>query len=166
MARLTHKKELKGYDARIKESQKEWAKLTKEAEKLRKDLEPLINSEREKNSQNISAFEEQLKGVNNAVKDEAYQLYETGTEKSYEGLDQFANKLDQLSQRLEQFQFLANGFDDEAITNGCRALLEKMNLNYNSMRELWDHIKLTLTRFNEIYNRAFEEAKTEEIEDT
>ena len=34
------------------------------------------------------------------------------------------------------------------------------------MRELWEHIKLTLTKFNEIYNLPFNEANTESIEDT
>jgi len=41
-----------------------------------------------------------------------------------------------------------------------------MSLNFKSMRELWDHIKLTLTRFNEIYNMPFAEANTDNIEDT
>jgi hypothetical protein len=34
------------------------------------------------------------------------------------------------------------------------------------MRELWEHIKLTLMKFNEIYNLPFNEANTESIEDT
>ena len=80
--RLTHKKELKGYDSKIKESQKEWVKLTNHAKFLKKDLDVLINSEREKNYQNIQNFEDQLKSELNKVKDEAYTKYETGTEKA------------------------------------------------------------------------------------
>jgi len=49
---------------------------------------------------------------------------------------------------------------------GCKQLHEKMNVNYKSMRELWDHIKLTLTKFNDIYSMPFKEANTETIEDT
>lgn len=70
IVRLTHKKELKGYDAKIKDSQKEWVKLSRHADKLKKDLDGLINSEREKNNQNIQNFEERLKSEQNKVKDE------------------------------------------------------------------------------------------------
>jgi len=118
--RLSHKKELKGYDSKIKECQKEWVKQTNHAKKLKKDLDVLINSEREKNSQNIGAFEDLLKSELNKIKDEAYTKYETGTEKAYEGLAQFEIKLEKLGAELEQNQQLANGFDDDNATNGCR----------------------------------------------
>ena len=41
-----------------------------------------------------------------------------------------------------------------------------MSIKYKSIRELCDHIKLTLTKFNEIYNLPFNEANTDSIEDT
>jgi predicted nucleotidyltransferase len=56
--------------------------LTNHAKWLKKDLDVLINSEREKNYQNIQNFEDQLKSELNKVKDEAYTKYETGTEKA------------------------------------------------------------------------------------
>jgi hypothetical protein len=55
-----------------------------------------------------------------------------------------------LGTELEQNQQLANGFDDDNATNGCRVLYEKMQVNYKSMTELWNHVKLSLTNFNEI----------------
>jgi len=69
--RLTHKKELKGYDSKIKESQREWVKLTKHADKLKKDIDGLINSEKEKNNQAIQAFEDDLKSEQKKIMDEA-----------------------------------------------------------------------------------------------
>jgi archaellum component FlaC len=129
-------------------------------------LDPLIKSEKDKNSQNIQDFEDTLKNELNKMRDEPYTKYETGTTAAYEGLEQFEVKLGRLSKELEHFQVLANGFDDENATNGCRNLQEKMTTQYTSMRELWDHIKLTLTRFNEIYTMNFAEANTEAIDDT
>lgn len=41
-----------------------------------------------------------------------------------------------------------------------------MTVNFKSMCELWEHIKLTLTKFKEIYDMPFAEANTETIEDT
>jgi len=71
IVRLTHKKELKGYDSKIKESQREWVKLTKHAEKLKKDIDGLINSEKEKNNQAIQTFEDDLKSEQKKIMDEA-----------------------------------------------------------------------------------------------
>jgi len=133
---------------------------------MKKDIENIVKSEGEKNNQNIQNFEEQLKAELHKIKDEDYTKFETGTEKAYEGLDQFNIKLERLGTELEYFQNLANGFDEEHITMGCKALHEKMSINYTSMRGLWDHIKLTLTKFNEIYNLPFAEANTDTIEDT
>lgn len=166
IVRLTHKKELKGYDSKIKESQKEWVKISKHADKLKKDLENIIKSEGEKNNQNIQNFEEELKTDFKNLTNEAFTKFETGTEVAYAGLEQFNIKIERRGTELEYFQNLANGFDEEHITMGCKAQYEKMTINYNSMRELWDHIKLTLTRFNEIYNMPFKEANTDNIEDT
>lgn len=129
-------------------------------------MDVLINSEREKNYQNIQNFEDQLKSENIKIKDESYTKYETGTEKAYESLEQFEIKLQRLGTELEHNQQLANGFDDENATNGCRVLHEKMSVNYKSMLELWDHIKKSLTCFNEIYNMPFKDANTEEIENS
>jgi len=82
----------------------------------------LINSEREKNYQNIQNFEDRLKSELNKVKDESYTKYETGVKDAYEGLEQFEIKLERLGTELEQNQQLANGFDDDHATNGCRVL--------------------------------------------
>lgn len=70
-----------------------------------------------------------------------------------------------MGNELEQNQQLANGFDDDNATNGCRVLYEKMQVNYKSMTELWNHVKLSLTNFNEIYNMRFVDADTNDIED-
>jgi len=41
-----------------------------------------------------------------------------------------------------------------------------MQVNYKCMTELWNHIKLSLTNFNEIYNMRFADANTTDIEDS
>jgi len=162
----SRKKELKGYYTKIKESQKEWVKISKHADKMKKNIENIDKSEGEKNNQNIQNFEEQLKAELHKIKDEDYTKFETGTEKAYEGLDQFNIKLERLGTELKYLQNLTNRFDEEHITMGCKALHEKMSINYKSMRELYNHIKLTLTKFIEIYNLPFNKANTESIEDT
>jgi len=164
--RLSHKKELKGYSEKIKECQKDWSKLFKHAEKVKKELDTTIKSEKEKTTTKISEFEDSLKKEEKKMKELDYYKYETGTENAFKTLEYFDKKIEHLQKELEEYQVLANGFDDENQTNGCRKILESINTEFVCIRQLWNHIKHTQEKIHEIYNYKFKETNLDELEDT
>mmetsp|Transcript_71958 Transcript_71958/g.155411 ORF Transcript_71958/g.155411 Transcript_71958/m.155411 type:complete len:111 (+) Transcript_71958:1912-2244(+) len=85
--KLSHKKELKGYSEKIRENQKDWIKLYKHAEFVKKELDTTIKSEKDKTTHKISSFEENLKKEEKNMKSLDYYKYETGTEASFKTLD-------------------------------------------------------------------------------
>lgn len=60
---------MKGCSEKIKEYQKEWAKLFKKAEFVKKELDATIKSENEKVKSKISTFEEDLKKEEKKMRD-------------------------------------------------------------------------------------------------
>jgi len=68
--RLHSKKELKGYSEKIKDCQKDWIKIYKQAENVKKELEVTVKSYKEKTNQKISDFEEVLKKQEKLMKNE------------------------------------------------------------------------------------------------
>jgi len=63
---------LKGYSEKIKENQKDWAKLYRHADFVKKELDTTIKSEKEKTTTKISTFEDNLKKEDKKMKDLDY----------------------------------------------------------------------------------------------
>lgn len=70
-----------------------------------------------------------------------------------------------LENELEEYQILADGFDDETITQGCKKTLESINLEFSCIRQLWNHIKFTQDKFQEIYKFKFKDTNLDDLED-
>jgi len=70
-----------------------------------------------------------------------------------------------LQKELDEFQVLANGFDDTNQTNGCKKILEGINTEYSCIRQLWNHIKLTDDKVAEINAYKFKEVNLDELEE-
>jgi len=96
----------------IKRLSDEFANLRKLAKDIRKEITPLVQAEKEKTTNMIKKFEEDLKVYTTELKKRDFYQYKTGTQEAKARLSLVGDELKQFDDRIVDLGYNATKFDN------------------------------------------------------
>ena len=113
-------------DAQVKQSKKlvdEFNNLKKLAKDIRKEITPLVQSEKEKTTNQIKKLEEDLKIYTNELKKRDFYQYKTGVTESKGRLALINDELKVFDEKIVDYGYNANKFDNpDLIQNSIKSV--------------------------------------------
>lgn len=97
----------------------EWNNLKKLAKDIRKEITPLVNQEKGKNTVSVNKLEEDLKHYFSQMKKREFYKYDCGREKAQEKLDAVYGEIDQFKAQIASLGYNAAKFDNPNQIEGC-----------------------------------------------
>jgi len=126
---------------------KEWKELKDVQKAVKKEIQPLVAAEKDKNTHNIKNLEEQIIQFTQDMKKREFFQYKCGTEVALQKLDGVFDELKTFEDQIADFGDNAAKFGDPGQINKAAKDIEQIKITVDNMKVLWDHIDFCTKRF-------------------
>lgn len=109
-------------DSQIKQTKKlfeDWTNLKKVAKETHKEISPLVQSETQKNNNQIAKLEEDLKVYTQDLKKRDFYKYECGRENALTKLEAVYAEINDLNVKIGNFGYTAEKFGNPNLIDNC-----------------------------------------------
>ena len=165
--KLFHKHE-KAKDSQLKSIRKafdNWAQLKKSAKETKKDIASSVDNEREKTKAMIKKLEDDLKVYTNDLKKREFYYYKTGPEEAQKKLSGVYEEIVVFEERIEDYGYNATKFGAPELIEPSVTSVKDIKTEVESMKTLWDHIRLCETTFEDYMKTSWLETKPYDMEE-
>ena len=125
-----------------------WTNLQKIAKETKREIMPYVQSESERNVNQVKAFEEELKHFHTSLKKRDFYFYKTGVEPSIQKLEQTISEIKAFEERQNDLGFNAQKFGQPSIIENSQTIIQTLKAEIESMRGLWLHIQTCSEEFS------------------
>ena len=120
---------------------KNWADVTKLARDVKKEIEPLVEHEKENNNKNIKLLEDDITQYTQTMKKREFFQYDCGVKIAIEKLGGVFGELKVFEDKIEDFGDNAKKFGNPDLINKAIKDIEGIKITIKAMNELWKHIE-------------------------
>jgi dynein heavy chain len=155
-------------DSQVKQIKKlsdEFVNLRKLAKDIRKEITPMVQAEKEKTTNMIKKFEEDLKAYTTELKKRDFYQYKTGAQDSKARLALVGDELKQFDDRTVDLGYNANKFDNPDMIQNSIKSVEGIKQEIANMVVLWDFIQKMQETFEENMRSQWVKSNPTEMED-
>jgi dynein heavy chain len=155
-------------DSQIKQTKKlfeDWTNLKKVAKETHKEISPLVQSETQKNNNQIAKLEEDLKVYTQDLKKRDFYKYECGRENALTKLEAVYSEINDLNVKISNFGYTAEKFGNPNLIDNCNKQVETIKNEIGNMKMLWDHISMCQKIFASYMSNTWEKTEPFEMED-
>ena len=155
-------------DSQVKQIKKlsdEFVNLRKLAKDIRKEITPMVQAEKEKTTNMIKKFEEDLKAYTTELKKRDFYQYKTGAQDSKARLALVGDELKQFDDRTVDLGYNANKFDNPDMIQNSIKSVEGIKQEIANMVVLWDFIQKMQETFEENMRSQWVKSNPTDMED-
>jgi hypothetical protein len=130
-------------DAQIKgfnKINKEWNDIKALAKQTRKDIQPLVATENDKNNREIKRLEDDITTFTQEMKKREFFQYKCGCEQALIKLDAVFSELNVFENQIADYGENAKKFGNPTLIEKAIKDIEAIKITIDNMKELWDHI--------------------------
>jgi len=130
-------------DAHIKsfnKVNKEWKELKDTQKAVKKEIQPLVAAEKDKNTHNIKNLEEAIIQFTQDMKKREFFQYKCGTATALQKLDGVFDELKTFEDQIADYGDNAAKFGDPGQIGKAQKDIEQIKVTVENMKVLWDHI--------------------------
>ena len=149
----------------FQKSNKEWQDVKKLAKDVKKEIQPLVVQENEKNNNNIKSLEEDITHFTQEMRKREFFQYKCGVKVALEKLGGVFDELKVFEQKIEDYGENAKKFGNPDLINKAVKDIEGIKVTVKCMNELWGHIELCQKTFAEFLGTKWTETDPGEQED-
>lgn len=142
-----------------------WAGLKRHAKETKKDIASAVENEKEKTCQITKKLEEDLRTYTNELKKRSLYHYKTGPEESLRSLSDVESEIAVFLARIQDYGYNAEKFGVPEIIEASNGLIESIRTEVESMKILWDQIKLCQATFEDFMRSKWLDTKPYDMEE-
>jgi dynein heavy chain len=144
---------------------KEWKELKDIQKTVKKEIAPLVQGEKEKNSHNIKNLEEAIIQFTQDMKKREFFQYKCGTEIALQKLDGVFDELKTFEDQIQDYGSNAAKFGDAGQIGKATKDIDQIKITVDNMKVLWDHIDFCTKKFESFYGEKWIGIQPAEMED-
>lgn len=119
---------------------KEWVEVKKITKDAKKEIDPYVAQEAERNNVNIKKLEEDISQFTGDMKKREFFQYACGTENAKGKLDGVFGELFEFESAIQDFGDNSTKFGKPELINKAVKDVENIKVLISNMKALWDHI--------------------------
>jgi dynein heavy chain len=127
---------------------KNWQDVKKLAKDVKKEIQPLVDHEREQNNKNIKTLEEEITFFTQEMRKREFFQYKCGVTIAIEKLGGVFDELKVFEDKIEDYGDNSRKFGAPDMINKAIKDIEAIKINIKAMNELWRHIEICQNAFN------------------
>lgn len=144
---------------------KNWGDLKKMAKDVKKEIQPLVDLERENNNKNIKTLEEEITHFTQEMRKREFFQYKCGVTVAIEKLNGVFDELKVFEDKIEDYGDNAFKFGVPDLINKAVKDIEGIKVTIKAMNELWQHIEFCQASFDKFLTTKWVETDPGDMED-
>jgi len=137
---LENKKIKDGDQKSFMQINKNWGDVKKLIKDVKKEIQPLIDHEKENNNKNIKSLEEDITHFTQVMKKREFFQYDCGVTIAIEKLGGVFDELKVFEDKIDDYGDNAKKFGNPDLINKAIKDVEGIKITVKAMNELWKHI--------------------------
>lgn len=162
---LEHKKIKDGDQKSFMSINKNWGDVKKLVKDVKKEIQPLIDHEKENNNKNIKSLEEDITHFTQVMKKREFFQYDCGVKIAIEKLGGVFDELKVFEDKILDYGDNAKKFGNPDLINKAIKDVEGIKITVKAMNELWKHIEFCQTAFTGFYGTKWNDTDPTDMED-
>jgi len=144
---------------------KHWVDLKKTCKETKKEIQPLVAQEQDKNSSNIKKLEEDITLFIQEMRKREFFQYKCGSASALDKLDGVFGELKVFEDKIDDYGFNSAKFGLPEQINKAERDIDTIKITVENMKALWDHINQCQQTFEGFYKQKWVDTQPFEMED-
>lgn len=144
---------------------KNWQDVKKMAKDVKKEIQPLVDHEKENNNKNIKTLEEEITHFTQEMRKREFFQYKCGVTLAIEKLGGVFDELKVFEDKIEDYGDNARKFGNPDLINKAIKDIEGIKITVKAMNELWRHIEFCQNSFEKFQSSKWTDTDPGDMED-